>query len=209
MLEHFYKKFKTTQMEDLPKNELTCQAAKELIDNLQPLTDVEQGELKVHLVDCPDCSAAMQMEDALRKVIAPVQLPSPSVGFEASLMAELDITPVAEPKISLFAKTSWAAGILSLSVLLFYLMDSISKIALRGGLSIGNKLIKGFFSLDGLANQVIGSVTGSIDGFWAYLFGELSQPNGMNGIMILNLMIVSVVIISGIIAVSMSNRDLV
>lgn len=111
---------------DIPNDDcsnIDCKQALEILDQINWQTDPCSAELTSHLEACPACAAAAKVEDALRSVIAPTELPSLSADFEKNLMAQLGIKPrpiaIPRPYLNPVSRWGWAAAILTVTALLF------------------------------------------------------------------------------------------
>jgi len=102
---------------------ICCKEALEILDLSNWQTDPRSAELTNHLATCSECAAAARVEDALRSVIAPSELPSVSTDFEANLMAELGIQPqiakLPKPFVNPISRWGWIATMLTVTALLF------------------------------------------------------------------------------------------
>ena len=188
--------------------ELECKTARELIDGLTPVTGDQQKLLDDHLALCPNCAAEAKLEGSLRKVIAPEKLSTPSPGFEAALMAELDLTPVKAPKTYPLVKWAWAAGILAsgLLLLLKYNLQPLTLTFYKGGMFFIGKISRMMIYLDGLANQAADGISGQAGGTYGYILGEISRTPQLMNSLILTIMFGSFALLSGLIAVGVVNR---
>ncbi|MBT7789371.1 MAG: hypothetical protein HN757_10900 [Calditrichaeota bacterium] len=126
---------------DIPNDDcsnIDCKQALEILDQINWQTDPCSAELTSHLETCPACAAAAKVEDALRSVIAPPELPSLSVDFEKNLMAQLGIKPlpvvIPRPYLNPVSRWGWAAAIMVISTLLFnqiiYLFEVVHSVGL-------------------------------------------------------------------------------
>ncbi len=186
--------------------ELTCRTAMELIDSTEPLSAGERSRLEAHIAVCSNCAAAAGLEDVLRETIAPAVLPSPSAGFEAALMLELDLIPEAEAKPDPLARLSLIAALVPLTLLVIAYFRPISKAFFKGTLWLMDNLLHLFINLDGVVNSTVAGVIGQANGFLYSHFGELIATTGLSGTLILSMMCVSFMVISGAVAIGYANQ---
>ncbi len=168
---------------------IDCQAARELMDRRDPFSGEEGGRLKAHLESCPACAAEARMEERLRSIIVPAELPSPSPGFELSLKARLGIG--LEPRTDPIARWGWAAAILTLAVLVLPYVTRITEAALR----VVSDLITGLAEVFGRAGSNAEPI-----------IGQLSQLSSPENVMMLNLVLGAIVLLGGIVAVGIAER---
>ncbi len=185
---------------------LTCRTAMELIDSAQPLSAEERSRLDAHIAVCSNCAAAAGLEDVLRETIAPAVLPSPSAGFEAALMADLDLIPEAESKPDPLARLSLIAALIPLTLLVITYFKPISKMFYKGMFWLMDNLMHLFINIDSTVSSTVASVIGKADGFLYSHFGELIATAGLSGTLILSLICVSFMVISGAIAIGYANQ---
>jgi len=114
-----------------PPRPICCKEALELIDAQFPPEGEAAAALEDHVLCCPSCCSAYRLEAPLRDYIAPVEMPTPSLGFEAALMTQIRLAvqeqPVNEelPATDFLSRWGWVFGLITLAALLSIKLGSL------------------------------------------------------------------------------------
>ena len=185
---------------------LTCRAALEMMDSIQPLSRRERARLEAHIASCPGCAAAARLEGALRATVAPENPPSPSAHFEADLLKELDLPPLVEPKPDPLARLTWVAVSIPLILMIVTYFRPISRVFYRVMMFMMTEAAGVLIDFDKAINVGIPSLGGDVNDLLSRHFGaSFLSPDLTSGV-VLSLALISVVIISGIVSVGYANR---
>ena len=186
---------------------IDCTTACELIESNQPLTKSERNRLSDHLDGCFDCRVSAGFEDILLEVIVPAELPTPSAGFEASLMAELDLAPAAKPLTMHLFRWSKIITASVLVMLLFQHFIPFRKIAYKTTHFLVMKTAGIMLYCNDFLNNTIAVWGGQFSSFFHTATGQITVSTGMNNVLIINLFIGTVIILGSAVAVGFANRD--
>ena len=187
---------------------MDCRLIRELMDMKETLSDSEQNRLDAHLKACPACTAEAHLEGLLREVIVPAELSAPSRSFEATLMKKLDLAPVmAAPRPNYLLRWGLVAGIIGVAVLLVQNMNPVLRAVYKSIMYLVGRGMDVLVFVDGAANRTVESITGQVDAHASTIFDQLTQISGVSGVMTLNLLLLSIVILGGVIAIGINNRS--
>lgn len=203
-----------------PNGNITCEDVLGWIDSREKLGVQEQVMLDRHIKNCPSCKEALRIESVVRRIIVPEKLPSPSSNFEASLMAELGIEPAyesrrqpvivkAEAPARYFDPITLWGSILGFISLIFVLLPQISKLfsAIE---TESESAIEEVSLLTTMGNTTIAHLLGLIgrlQGDIAFIQGQFSYSTGLNVAMTFNLLMGSLILLGGFLALRISMKD--
>ena len=186
---------------------IDCKTALELMERNLPLTKSESKELSDHLTDCPACKVSARFEDVLREVIVPAELPSPSAGFEAALMAELNLAPAAKPLHFPLLRWSGIIGVPAVILLLTHYYNPLMKATFKTTHFLVMKTAGVLLYFNDLLSNSASSVGGQFDSFLRTLTSHITTSTGMEQVLIINLVVASMIILSSAVALGIANRD--
>ncbi|MCF7810414.1 hypothetical protein K9N50_05455 [bacterium] len=195
---------------DTKNNSGDCEVIRSMIERSDTLSESERHAFDLHINSCRACAAEVEFENTLREVIAPQKLASPSRGFEASLMAELGMKPVFEPVPAAKPFAIWgrAAGIILGIAAIFYLYwDTVQSIGLKGLRTVMLGSADVVMKIDSILSGSSSGVIAKLDGYVFTCIGEAARVGVNQSLLIMNLMFLSMAALSGIIAVTVSNRS--
>ena len=177
-----------------------CNDARYLMDQNRQLTEDEQVEFDLHLSECEKCVADFSFENALRAVIAPKKLESPSFGFDMRLAAKLGLDLAAvpnylepEPKTSPVSWLNWIAAAATVAGLLGWKLDEVIRISTGVGELIYAQA----------ASLLAGKALIAADSY----FGTFSEIGLLQGGIMMQLCLGAIVLASGIIAVGLTIKE--
>lgn len=177
-----------------------CNDARYLMDQNRPLTEDEQVEFDLHLAECKKCAADYAFEQALREVIAPEKLESPSFGFDMRLAAKLGLELAAvpsyvepEPKTSPISWLNWVAAAAMVAGLLGWKLPEVIRISTGIGELIYAKA----------ASLLAGKALIAADSY----FGTFSEVGLLQGGIMMQLCLGAIVLASGIVAVGLTIKE--
>ncbi len=186
---------------------IDCKTALELMERNLPLTKNESMELSDHLDGCSDCKVSAKFEDVLHEIIVPAELPSPSAGFEASLMAELNIAPAVKPMHYPLLRWSWIIGVPAVILLLIHYYNPLMKAAFKTAHFLVMKTAGVLLYFNDLLSNSASSMGGQFGSFLRTVTSHVTTSTGMEQVLIINLAIASIIILSSAVALGVANRD--
>ncbi len=174
-----------------------CNDARYLMDQNRKLAEDEQVEFDLHLAKCEKCASDFAFEQALRDVIAPEKLESPSFGFDMRLAAKLGLELAAvpnyvepEPKTSPISWLNWVAAAAMVAGLLGWKLPEVIRISTGIGELVYAKA----------ASLLAGKALIAADSY----FGTYSEIGLLQGGILMQLCLGAIVLASGIVAVRLS-----
>jgi hypothetical protein len=191
-------------------NKIECMAVRSMIERSDTLSESERHAFDIHINSCPACAAEVKFENALREVVAPQKLASPSRGFEASLMAELGLKPAFEPAPAAKPFAIWgraAAIILGIAAVFYLYWDTVQSMGLKGLRTVMLSSADMVMKIDSILTGSSSGVVAKLNGYVFTCIGEAARIGINESLLVMNLMFLSMAAVGGIVAISISNRS--